>query len=251
MNVMVSLRFVGTAYHGSQIQRNANTVQAEFQRALYEVYQQKVDIKCCSRTDTGVHANVFTVSFALGDCWQPADLQRALNATLPYDIRVLDCKIVGEGFHARYDATGKRYLYLIWNGPVMDPFLNDRACFFPLAIDERQLHEVAQVFVGRHDFKAFCGVKSRPDDTVRTISDCSVSREGHLVTLSVTADGFLYNMARAIAGTLLNVCRGRVARGQIEEWLASGLRDNLIATAPACGLYLDEVFYADGYGVAE
>lgn len=234
---------MGTRYHGSQIQKNANTVQAEFQRALQAVLGRLPDIKCCSRTDAGVHARMFCISFLDGGDLAPGRLQMALNNNLPPDIRATAARFVPTDFHARYSATGKRYRYLVWNHAVMDPFYVERAAQFVPPIDERALHSVAQVFVGRHDFSAFCAKKSDVEDTVRTVSDYSVARSGDLVSFSVTADGFLYNMARAMAGTLLNAARGKLSREDIETRLKTGVRDNLVATAPACGLYLDEVFY--------
>ena len=249
MNLMVTICFDGTGYHGSQIQKNANTVQAEFQRALYRVIKQKVDIKCCSRTDTGVHANQFTISFHTNSDIQPDSLQRALNFWLPRDIRALHCERVAEDFHARYSAVAKRYIYKIYNGPVMDPFWRDRACFIRSPVDATKLNEAAQVFLGRHDFAAFCGSKNQCEDTFRTLSECSVHRSGQLVLITIVADGFLYNMARVIAGTLINEHHGKIKAEQIEQWLAGGVRQELCVTAPACGLYLDRVFYSDGDGL--
>ncbi len=239
----MTLRFVGTAYHGSQIQRNAHTVQAALQAALASVLGKAPDLKCCSRTDAGVHANKFCVSLHSDSGFTPTRLQMALNNRLPADIRVIAAQTVPDDFHARYSAVGKRYIYQVYNSRVLDPFYVGRAAQFLPPIDAAMLHETAQVFVGAHDFRAFCSKKTTVADTVRTVSAFSVAREGELVRFTITADGFLYNMARAMVGTLLNVQRGKLARADIEARLQSGVRDNLIATAPAEGLYLDEVLY--------
>lgn len=244
-NYLVTIRFVGTAYHGSQIQKNANTVQAEFQRALQSVLGQLPDIKCCSRTDAGVHANEFCISFMDEGGIAPKRVQAALNNRLPADIRATDCELVADDFHARYSSTGKRYIYYVYNNVVMDPFYVGRAAQFIPVIDEVRLNDIAQVFVGRHDFKAFSSQKSDVEDTLRTVSEFTVVRQGDLVIFSVTADGFLYNMARAMAGTLLNAARGKLDKEAIAQRLLSRQRDNLIATAPAQGLYLDKVLYQE------
>ena len=243
VNFLVTLRFAGTAYHGSQIQKNARTVQARFQSALEAVLGELPDIKCCSRTDSGVHANMFCISFKSQSDIKPERLVMALNNNLPDDIRVTECRKVDDGFHARYSARAKRYIYKIYNSDIMDPFYAGRAVRFSPRIDEKELNGAAQVFSGRHDFKAFCSKKTDAPDTVRTITDISVTRDGELVTISITADGFLYNMARAISGSLLNVARGKLSKEDIASRLETGVRDNLIATAPAEGLYLDYVFY--------
>lgn len=239
----MTLRFLGTRYHGSQIQQNAFTVQEAFQRALEGPLGGRPDIKCCSRTDAGVHANMFCISFKTDKAIQPARLMSALNARLDRDIRVTDCREMGEDFHARYSAKGKRYIYQIWNAPVLDPFMAGRAAHIPRPIDAGMMNQAAQIFVGTHDFKAFGSARVGDKDTVRTVSVCSVVRQGELIVIAITADGFLYHMARAMAGALVNVARGRLTAEDLAERLCTGLRDNLIMTAPAEGLYLDEVFY--------
>lgn len=234
---------MGTNYHGSQIQQNANTVQAVFQSALQAVLGCASDIKCCSRTDAGVHANRFCISFQTQKRIKPDNILMALNTNLPGDIRVIDCVQVPDAFHARYSASGKRYVYKVYNARVLDPFWVGRAAQFLPDINEKELNDVAQVFVGAHDFRAFCAKKTAVSDTTRTVSAFTVERQDDIVLFSVTADGFLYNMARAMIGTLLNVARCKLTRDGIAQRLASGVRDNLVATAPAAGLYLDEVFY--------
>lgn len=234
---------MGTRYHGSQIQQNAGTVQAEFQRALSGVLGSLPNIKCCSRTDSGVHANMFCISFKNDGGLKPERILMALNTKLARDIRATECTAVGDDFHARYSSTGKRYIYKVWNSRIMDPFFCGRAAQFIPHIDETEIEKTAAVFLGTHDFKAFCSKKTRVEDTRRMVSEISLARDGELVVFSITADGFLYNMARVIVGTLLNVARGKLNGGDIARILESGQRENLIATAPAEGLYLDKVYY--------
>ncbi len=242
-NILLTLSFVGTGYHGTQIQANAHTVQAELQRALKRLLGSLPDIKCCSRLDAGVHAREFTVSFKREGVPADASVVAALNAALPPDIRVLSSRRVPDGFHARYSARGKSYRYLVADSRVLDPFLYGRALRFGGHIDEAELERTAQVFVGAHDFRAFCSSKTDAGDTVRTVSRFSVTRAGDLVRFDVTADGFLYNMVRVMVGTLLNAARGKVGAEDIASALESGVRTNLFATAPAEGLYLVKVIY--------
>lgn len=242
-NILLTLSFVGSRYHGTQIQSNACTVQSELQRALKELFGALPEIKCCSRLDSGVHAREFTVSFKRDGAPDDASVVSALNTLLPPDIRVLASRRVPLDFHARYSARGKSYRYLVYNSRVMDPFLYGRALMFVPPIDERSLGATAKAFVGTHDFKAFCSSKTDAADTVRTVSDFTVTREGSTVSFDVTADGFLYNMVRVMVGTLLNSARGKVTREDIASALESGVRTNLFATAPAQGLYLQRVIY--------
>ncbi|MEA4911893.1 MAG: tRNA pseudouridine(38-40) synthase TruA [Oscillospiraceae bacterium] len=245
-NYLLTLKYVGTAYSGSQIQRNAPSIQGALQRALTAVLGARPDVKCCSRTDAGVHAHKFCVSFLCDSALAPARLAMALNMRLPADIRVMRAQTVPPDFHARYDCVSKKYIYRVYNDNVLDPFYVDRAHRFSPHIDEKQLAALAALFVGRHDFGAFCNIRTKtPDDTVRTVSECTVCREGPLVIFTIAADGFLYNMVRIIVGALLNAARGKLGEAEIAALLEDGRRGNLCATAPACGLYLEDVIYKD------
>jgi len=242
-NYLADISFVGTRYHGSQIQSNALTVQEVFQDAMAQVLPALPDIKCCSRTDSGVHARQFCISFELENEQDCGKFARALNGCLPPDIRVKSVTPVPDGFHARYSSTGKKYEYLVWNAPVMDPFLDGRAYHFPHHLDEEALNGTASVFLGTHDFSSFCSVKSPVEDKVRTVSEATVRREGDLVVFSFAADGFLYNMARVMSGALIQTARGKLDRDGINAYLSGRPRDSLLITVPACGLYLTEVRY--------
>ncbi|MEG0913423.1 MAG: tRNA pseudouridine(38-40) synthase TruA [Oscillospiraceae bacterium] len=239
----MTISFVGTNYHGSQIQQNAVTVQSEFQIALKKTIGSLPDIKCCSRTDSGVHANRYCISFST-ECKIPVEkLPIALNTELPPDIRALSVRHVPDDFHARYDCVKKRYVYKVWNSKIMDPFMYGRALQFIRHIDEHKLNETAQIFVGTHDFEAMCSSKCDAESTVRTVYDFSVTRENELVLFSVSADGFLYNMVRIMVGTLLSCARGKLSTEDIKNVLNTKKRINLCMTAPSEGLYLDDVIY--------
>ncbi|MCI8497437.1 MAG: tRNA pseudouridine(38-40) synthase TruA [Clostridiales bacterium] len=242
-NLVLALRYDGTRYHGWQVQKNAVTVQEQFQKAVAAVLGSCPDIKGCSRTDTGVHARMYCVSMPVESEIPCERLTAALNAHLPRDIAVYGCQEAPLDFHARYSCRGKRYVYQIWNGRARNPFYDGYALHVHHPMDDRMLNRAAQDFVGAHDFAAFCSTGSDVEDTVRTVSDCSVRREGDLIRFTVAADGFLYNMVRIMVGTLLRISEGKFAPDCISEILKQKKRGGAGPTAPAHGLFLQEVFY--------
>lgn len=250
MKLLLKIRFIGTAYCGFQVQKNGVSVQSVLCEAAGSLYGVPCDITGCSRTDSGVHANAFYAALRpRGDEIPaiPADrVARALNAFLPPDIAVMGAVEVPEGFHPRYDAEYKEYLYQIWNRPERDPFLHGLAFHYPPKIAEGALlamREAAGHFVGTHDFRAYMAEGSSVKSTVRTVKYCEVERSGDLVSVRVAADGFLYNMVRIMVGTLLEVAAGKIAPGEILAVTESKNRKRAGFTAPACGLYLNRVVY--------
>ncbi len=243
-NLLIKLSYDGTHYHGWQIQENAVTVQQVFQEALYKITGRQEDIKACSRTDTGVHAREFCVSVKTESPIAPERLQAALNHYLPQDMAVRSCETVPLDFHARYSCRGKEYVYQIWNHPVRDPFLKDRALHYWYPIDEALLNRAAAHYLGAHEFSSFCTLDKREKgDLTRTVTTARVDRRGDLVTFTVAADGFLYNMVRIMVGTLLRVQQGKFSPEDIPGIIAAKDRKAAGPTAPACGLYLNRVFY--------
>lgn len=242
-NYLLIIMYDGQNYHGFQVQKNAHTVCEALQDGMEKILGERPDVKGCSRTDAGVHANMFGVSFKTEKELDPAGFAHSLNAVLPEDIAVKECENVPIDFHARYEAKGKRYIYKIWNAPYMNPFLVGKALHYPAPLDENLLDAVACDFVGEKDFSAFAGAENTKEDCVREIYDCSVERDGDLVTVSVSGNGFLYNMVRIIVGTLLEVNEGKISPMDIEEIIESRDRTKSGRTAKPQGLYLDEVFY--------
>lgn len=242
-NLLISLRYDGTAYHGWQVQQNALTVQEVFQKAVAAVFGECPDLKGCSRTDTGVHARMYCVSLPALKEVGCERMVAALNAYLPRDIAVCDCREVPEDFHARYCCKGKKYSYQIWNGRARNPFYEGYALHVRRRMDEEVLNRAAQDFVGTHDFTSFCAIGSDIEDRVRTVTKASVTREGELIRFTVSADGFLYHMVRIMAGTLLRIAEGKFPPDCIPGILASLDRAKAGPTAPAQGLFLEEVFY--------
>lgn len=243
-NYLIKLSYDGAAYHGWQIQENALTVQQVFQEALRKITGLTEDLKACSRTDTGVHAREFCVSLKTESPIAPERLLAALNHYLPQDVAVRSVEPVPLDFHARYSCKGKEYVYQIWNHPVRDPFLKDRALHYWYPIDEALLNWAAAGYLGAHDFSSFCTLDRREKgDLTRTVFTSKVERAGDLVTFTVAADGFLYNMVRIMVGTLLRVQQGKFTPEDIPGILEARDRKAAGPTAPACGLYLNRVFY--------
>lgn len=242
-NLLLTLRYNGTNFHGWQIQPNGDTVQQELCSALKKISGNDENIIGCSRTDAGVHANMFCCNVRT-ECSVPAEkIPDALNFYLPSEIAVYDCKEVDYGFHARYNCKGKEYIYLIYNGKYRNPFYENKAMFYPYRIDAEMLNSQAKAFKGIHDFSAFCSAGTEVTDKVREIYNCSVERNGDLIEIRVSGNGFLYNTVRIIVGTLLDIQRGKIGKDSIPSIIESKNRDNAGATAVPDGLYLNKVFY--------
>ena len=243
-NLLLTIAYCGKHLHGWQIQDNAVTVQEVFQNALFEIIHERPDIKGCSRTDSGVHANMYCVSMKISHPITNDHLMLAMNRYLPADVAVLKVEDVLDDFHARYSCKGKEYVYKIWNSRVRNPFMNGMALHYRYDMDVEKLNCEAQAYVGSHDFTSFCTLDKREKgDFVRNVHYCRVERDGDLVTFTVAADGFLYNMVRIMVGTLLAICQGRIEEGSIPAIIAAENRKSAGPTAPSCGLYLNKVFY--------
>ena len=243
-NLLITISYDGSKYHGWQIQQNAVTVQEVFQNALYSVINDKPDIKACSRTDTGVHAEMFCISAKISHPIPAVRLKAALNSYLPDSVVVLDVVEAPLDFHARYNAKGKRYVYRILNRLERDPFYVGRALHYKHSIDTELLNKACKAFIGSHDFTSFCTLDKREKgDFVRTIYDCSVVRKGDIVEFTVEGSGFLYNMVRIMVGTLLYINEGKISPDAIPEIIKAEDRSLAGPTAPPQGLYLNKVFY--------
>jgi tRNA pseudouridine38-40 synthase len=243
-NLLLTLSYCGRNLHGWQIQENALTVQQCFQEALYRIIGERPDIKGCSRTDSGVHANMYCVSMKISHPITNDHLMMALNRYLPDDIAVSSVVDAEDDFHARYSCKGKEYVYKVWNSRTRNPFYNGLALHYRYHVDVEALNREAQAFVGAHDFTSFCTLDKREKgDFVRNVHYFKVEKDGDLITFTVAADGFLYNMVRIMVGTLLAMGQGRIPYGTLAEIIAAGDRSKAGPTAPPCGLYLNKVFY--------
>ena len=242
--ILLTLRYDGTAYHGWQVQPNGITVQEALQDAIQAVTGVRAGVIGCSRTDAGVHADMFCCAFDSDTPLRGDKLCSALNFHLPRDVSVYDARAVEEEFHPRYHAKGKRYVYRIWNGNQRHPMYEKYAIWLKKPLNVDVLNEVVQHYVGTHDFAAFCGAGSDVQGTTeRTIHTCTVTREGDLVLFTGEGDGFLYNMVRIMVGTLLEVAAERLSPDSIPAILEGRDRAAAGPTAPAQGLCLEHVFY--------
>lgn len=251
MNYKLLIQYDGTDFHGWQSQDGLRTVQTELERACSLIEGSSVNVQGSGRTDAGVHAEGQVASVQLEREITPAKLRAAINGNIGKDVRVLEAEVVADDFHARYSAVAKTYLYRVVNGPVMSPFWARYAHHEARPLDLTQMQNVAELFLGRHDWTAFSAAQSDVEDRVRTITRLHVQERldershSKLIEIQVTAEGFLRYMVRSIAGALLSVGRGELNLSAIEEAIKTGVRPTLAATAPAHGLTLLSVKYTD------
>ena len=244
-NIALKMMYNGTAYHGWQVQKTQVTVGETLERAVGMVCGHKVHITGCGRTDAGVHAEAYVANFRT-DSRIPVDrLPFAVNTHTPEDIVVQAAYEVADDFNAIGSCLKKEYTYRIYNSRIKNPFYVNRAYFYPKRLDEELLDRAARAFEGTHDFRAVRSVGTETRTTVRTIYYCRVARQGDLLELKVCANGFLYNMVRAITGTVLYAAEGKLTPEDIPAILDSGNRTLAGPTVPPGGLYLTRLWYED------
>ena len=244
-NIALKLAYNGTAYHGWQVQKNAASVCETLEKAIGRVCGGPVHLTGCGRTDAGVHAERYVANFRT-DSRIPIDrMHYAINSHTPDVIAIREAVEVPEAFNAIGSCIKKEYTYRIYNSRFKNPFYVNRAYFYPKRLDEDFLNRAAHMFVGTHDFRAVRSVGTETRTTVRTVYWCDVPRNGALLELRVCADGFLYNMVRAITGTVLYAAEGKFAPEDIPEILERGDRSLAGPTAPPGGLYLTRLWYED------
>lgn len=243
MNVKILLEYDGSNYHGWQKQKNALGIQEIVEKAIYRVTGENVKVVGAGRTDAGVHARGQVANFHT-NCRIPVErLPYAINSHLPEDIAVKGAEEVPADFHARYSAKSKVYSYTIYNGPFPSPLLRRYSYFYPRPLDVEAMREAAKAFIGVHDFSAFRASGSPVKSSVRKIMKLEVKKSGDLIIIEVEADGFLYNMVRIIAGTLLEVGSGKKKPEEIPLVIDSRDRERAGITLPAHGLCLERVVY--------
>lgn len=247
-NIRLQIEYEGTNYAGWQIQnrRPSDTIQETIEKVLEKVLQEKVKVVGSGRTDAGVHALAQTANFKTNSRLNPAKIQKALNGLLPDDIRIKKANYADNDFHACYSARSKTYRYIILNSKVSSVFLKRSSWHIPYKLDIPLMRKEAKSLIGRHDFSSFCASGSSARTRVRTIKKISVKKsfnDFNLITIDIEADGFLYNMARNIAGTLVEIGRGRFSAGSMKKILTAKDRRAAGATAAARGLFLVKVRY--------
>ncbi|MCI8774336.1 MAG: tRNA pseudouridine(38-40) synthase TruA [Lachnospiraceae bacterium] len=236
--IMLVVAYDGTAYHGWQRQPNGETIEGVLNRCLSELLREEIEVIGASRTDSGVHALCNVAVFDTDTNIPPAKLAYALNARLPADIKVQRSEEVDAAFHPRHCDSRKTYEYRIYNAAFPMPTERLYAHFSYVSYDVERMREAAAYFVGTHDFKSFCSVDTHVENTVRMIEHMEIDKMGSLIVIRVTGRGFLYNMVRIMAGTLMEVGRGNLEPQDIERILEAKDRSAAGPTAPACGLTL-------------
>jgi len=251
-NIKLVIEYDGTNYNGWQIQHHnvtksprqkSKTIQETIEKALCKILQEKVKLIGSGRTDSGVHARAQAANFSTS-CEIPADkLLKGLNGLLPDDIVITAVQEVGLAFHSRYSAKSKKYRYTILNRGYPSAVERNFCYFYSYPLDLKSMARAAKYLRGRHDFSAFRSSGKKGSSSIRTIVEISVTKEGDFVYIDVEADGFLYNMARSIAGTLLEVGRGKISHSDVKSILFKRNRALAGPTAPAKGLCLLAVRY--------
>lgn len=241
--IKITLDYIGTAYDGWQRQPDRDTVQKRVEEAIFSLSGERVSVVASGRTDAGVHALGQVAHFDVNAAIPAKNYMTGVNHFLPPDIRILSAEEAPEDFHARFSAHEKTYTYCIYESRF------DRACYFNRAarveqkLDLKNMKTAAEAFCGTHDFTSFCSAGADTTTFTRTIKDIRVTRSDGLVKISVTADGFLYNMVRRIAAVLVKAGKGQIDKAGAEKLINAA--DNKVAkdVMPACGLYLKSVKY--------
>jgi tRNA pseudouridine38-40 synthase len=235
LRVLLTLQYLGTRYAGWQSQTNATAIQDVVEAALAKMFGSSIRIEGAGRTDAGVHARGQRAHVDVPFTIEPRGFCHGINNLLPHDIRVAKIDSVPNDFHCRFAAKSKSYVYRIWNDEIADVFADQTHAHVPQPLDAVLMHDTAQALAGHHDFAAFTVISPEVSSTERTITSIDVTRDGNAIAISVTADGFLRYMVRRIAGSLIEIGRGKVATDAI--WTEARW------TAPAKGLTLWEVNY--------
>lgn len=236
--IKLVVAYDGTNYCGFQVQKNGPTIEGELNKALSELFLEKIQVIGASRTDSGVHAYCNVAVFDTTARMPAEKMIYALNQRLPEDIRVQSSEEVDKEYHPRHLDSRKTYEYHIYNGAVQNPMKRLYALwnYRPLQVDK--MKEAATYLVGEHDFKSFCSADTAVESTVRTIYELSVEEDGEDMVIRVCGNGFLYNMVRIIAGTLLEVGKGKIMPKEVQTILGAKDRQKAGPTAPAHALRL-------------
>ena len=244
--VLLTIEYDGSAYCGWQRQLNGPSVQQKVEEALFKVTGERVGITGASRTDAGVHALGQRAHFDMESAIPADKVPFALNTRLPRDIRVTAGREVDEHFHARFDAAGKEYSYLIYNRRHPSALLRDLSAHVSVPLDVDAMERACRYLPGTHDFAAFQAAGGTAKTTIRRIDSVSVGRQGDEIRLVIYGTAFLYNMVRIIAGTLIYVGQGRLPEDVFARAIETGDRLQLGPTAPPQGLCLNRVDYGGG-----
>lgn len=241
--VKLTIAYDGTNYNGWQLQKNPNTIQGKIEKAIQKVYGQKCRLYSASRTDAGVHAKGQAAHFVTSIKIPSDKIPKAINSYLPPDIVIKKAVYEKNSFNARFDAVSKMYRYFIFNSHARDPFKERYAWRVTYKLDFQAMKKEARLLKGRHNFKSLQAKDKKERNSVRTIKNVTLAKKGSMIKIDIEADGFLYNMARNIAGTLVDIGRGYLPSGSMAKILKAKKREAAGSTAPGKGLTLIEVKY--------
>jgi tRNA pseudouridine38-40 synthase len=242
-NIKLTIEYDGTNYCGWQTQSGPTTVQETVSKTLTKIVGHQVTLYGASRTDSGVHARGQSANFRTSSQMTPAQFIKALNSSLPGDIAVRAAKSVPESFNAMHKARSKHYRYTILNSPVRSALDRNFYYFAPYKLSVNRMRQTLKYLVGRHDFRAFASKSSGRENCVRKIYSIRISKQGAYININIKGNGFLYNMARTIVGTLLLIGQGKMKPEAIKTIIRSRVRKKAGPTAPAKGLCLLKVNY--------
>lgn len=249
--LLFTCAYDGYPYCGWQSQRGGESVQDTIETAMAHILKRPLRIAASGRTDAGVHAyaQCFHADIPAECRMSPENWQAALNAHLPASIRIIRVEAAADDFHARFNAVGKEYVYLICRAPVLTPFLHGRAWHVPQPFDTAMLAEALHVYEGEHDFRRFAANRgTEPENPpadfyIRTIYNACLQDDGDMLRLRFHGNGFMYRMVRLLVGAAHQVARGRMTPAALAAMLQNPLGEKTRYCAPAAGLYLNKVFY--------
>ena len=243
-NYKLTIQYDGGRYKGWQrLGSGETTIQGKIEQVLSKLLEQDTEIIGCSRTDTGVHALAQVANFKTMKSFEEEAIKSYLNRYLPQDISIIACTRVPEYFHSRYQAKDKTYLYKIWNKEYSNPFMRKYSMHVQQSLDLVAMKEAAKYYLGAHDFTAFSNAKSKKKSMVREIYAIEMSEKDGMIEIRLRGDGFLYNMARWMVGTLIEVGLGNRKAEELPGIIEAKERNRTGNLAEACGLYLEKITY--------
>lgn len=243
-NIKLTIEYDGGRYLGWQRLGNSNkTIQGKIENALTQMTGTEIEIIGSGRTDAGTHAKGQVANFKTKTATDLPEIINFLNHYLPRDIVIKKVEEMPERFHARYNATGKKYSYYIWNDVIPSAFERNYSFHYSQALDMDLMNQACSKLMGTHDFIGFSSLKKSKKSTVRTIKELSIHKEGSMLHFTFVGDGFLYKMVRIMMGTLLEIGVGAMPLETIDEIFEKKIRSEAGMTVPSQGLFLDEVYY--------
>jgi tRNA pseudouridine38-40 synthase len=251
MRYALGIEYDGTKYHGWQKQKNAVSVQQTLEKALSKIADEKIDVICAGRTDTGVHATNQVIHFDTDKVRKDVAWTLGVNTNLPSDIAVAWVKEVNQDFHARFSATARRYRYIINNNRLRSAILSNGISFCHYPLDEQRMHQAAQYIIGQHDFTSFRTVHCQSHSPIRTMSHCTVTRQGDFIIIDIKGNAFLHHMVRNIAGSLMRIGQELETIEWMNEVLLAKNRCVAGMMAPAAGLYFVGVDYPTEFNLPQ